>query len=49
MSDEAEMLVRRLIEEGFNEGRLEVADELVAPSFAEHQNFGPTTRTAPPV
>jgi predicted ester cyclase len=36
-----ETIVRRLIEEGFNEGNLAVADELVAPDFVEHQNFGP--------
>ena len=34
-------IVRRLIEEGFNQGRLEVADELISPEFVEHQNFGP--------
>jgi len=36
-----EALVRRLIEEGFNQGNLEVADELVSPDLVEHQNFGP--------
>ena len=41
MPPTAEELVRRLIEEGFNEGRLEVADELIAPDFVEHQSFGP--------
>jgi predicted ester cyclase len=34
-------VVRRLIEEGFNEEDLEVCDELVAPDLVEHQNFGP--------
>jgi predicted ester cyclase len=34
-------LVRRLIEEGFNQGNLDVADELIAPDLIEHQNFGP--------
>ena len=34
-------VVRRLIEEGFNRGRLEVADELTSPDLVEHQNFGP--------
>ena len=38
---EAERIVRRLIEEGFSEGRLEVADELIAQEMIEHQNFGP--------
>jgi predicted ester cyclase len=41
MRQDPEALVRRLIEEGFNEGNLEVADELISADFAEHQNFGP--------
>jgi len=32
-----ESIYRRIIEEGFNQGRLEVADELVAPEAVEHQ------------
>ena len=36
-----ELIVRRLIEEGFNQGRLEVADELISDDFVEHQNYGP--------
>ena len=36
-----EIIVRRLIEEGFNRGDLRVADELNSPSILEHQNFGP--------
>jgi steroid delta-isomerase-like uncharacterized protein len=40
--DSPEDVARRLIEEGFNEGRLEVADELTASELVEHQNFGPT-------
>ena len=32
-----ESTYRRIIEEGFNQGRLEVADELVAPGAIEHQ------------
>ncbi len=35
-----EAIYRRIIEEGFNQGRLEVADELVAPSALEHQRGG---------
>ena len=42
MSHSPEVLVRRLIEEGFNQGDLDVADELIAPDMVEHQNFGPT-------
>ena len=37
----AEQVARRLIEEGFGEGRLEVADELIAADMIEHQDFGP--------
>src|SRR5260370_4314874 len=32
-----EAVYRRLIEEGFNQGNLAVADELVAPGAIEHQ------------
>ena len=41
MAQSPEALVRRLIEEGFNEGNLDVADELISPEIVEHQNFGP--------
>ncbi len=34
-------LVRRLIEEGFNQGNLDVVEELVSPAMVEHQHFGP--------
>lgn len=37
----AEAVVRRLIDEGFSQGRLAVADELIADDCVEHQNFGP--------
>jgi predicted ester cyclase len=40
--DRAEAVVRRLIDEGFSQGRLEVADELIADDCVEHQNFGPS-------
>jgi predicted ester cyclase len=36
-----EHVVRRLIDEGFSNGRLEVCDELVADESVEHQDFGP--------
>ena len=36
-----ESVIRRLIDEGFTRGRLEVADELVAEDVVEHQDFGP--------
>jgi predicted ester cyclase len=41
MRDRHESVVRRLIEEGFNGGNLDVCDALTAPVFVEHQNFGP--------
>jgi predicted ester cyclase len=41
MAQSPQALVRRLIEEGFNEGNLEVAEELISPEMVEHQNFGP--------
>jgi len=41
MPQRPEVLVRRLIEEGFNKGNLDVADELISPELVEHQNFGP--------
>ena len=37
-----ESIYRRIIEEGFNQGKLEVADELVAPNAVEHQRGGGT-------
>ncbi len=36
-----ETVVRRLIEEGFNQGNLEVVDDLTSPALTEHQKFGP--------
>ena len=39
-SHDNEKLYRRLIDEVFNQGRLEVADELVAPGGIEHQQSG---------
>jgi predicted ester cyclase len=41
MAPSPEALVRRLIEEGFNEGNLAVAHELISAEMVEHQNFGP--------
>jgi predicted ester cyclase len=41
MTLEPESVVRRLIEEGFNQANLAVCDELVDPSLVEHQNYGP--------
>lgn len=36
-AEEKIAIVRRLIDEGFNEGNLDVVDELVAPGCVEHQ------------
>lgn len=41
MAIDAERVVRRLIEEGFNQGNLGVCDEVVDPGLVEHQKFGP--------
>ena len=41
MTQGAEAIVRRLIEEGFNAGDLGVADEVISPDMVEHQNYGP--------
>jgi predicted ester cyclase len=35
-----EQLYRRLIDQVFNQGRLEVADEVIAPNCVEHQRGG---------
>jgi steroid delta-isomerase-like uncharacterized protein len=36
-----EAVLRRLIDEGFSQGRLDVADDLIADDLVEHQNYGP--------
>jgi predicted ester cyclase len=41
MASDAETIVRKLIEEGFNQGNLEVVDAVTSPDLVEHQNFGP--------
>jgi predicted ester cyclase len=43
----SEVIVRRLIDEGFSLGRLEVADELIAGELAEHQDYGPNHAPGP--
>lgn len=42
-----EIVARRLIEDGFNAGDLDVADELIAPEMVEHQDFGPDHASGP--
>jgi predicted ester cyclase len=41
MPHDPETVARRLIEQGFNEGNLDVCDELAAEDLVEHQSFGP--------
>jgi predicted ester cyclase len=41
MPSTPESVARRLIEEAFNKGNLDVVDELTSPALSEHQNFGP--------
>lgn len=42
-----EQVVRRLIDEGFSRGRLEVCDELIADALVEHQDYGPHHAAGP--
>lgn len=42
-----EIIMRRIIEEGFNEGKLEIADELVSDDMVENQFFGPGHPSGP--
>src|SRR5262249_176570 len=37
----AELVVRRLIDEGFSQCALDVCDELIADAIMEHQDYGP--------
>ena len=41
MLHENEQIVRRLIEEGFNQSNLDVVDSITSPELVEHQAFGP--------
>lgn len=36
-----EQVARRLIDEAFSQGRLDVCDELIADNIVEHQDYGP--------
>ena len=46
MSDPGTVL-RRLIDEGFSQGDLDVCDEIVADNVVEHQSFGPDHADGP--
>ena len=42
-----ETVLRRLIDEGFSQGNLDVCDQLVAEHVEEHQDFGPNHADGP--
>jgi steroid delta-isomerase-like uncharacterized protein len=44
VSEENKALVQRFVEEAFNKGNLEVADEVYASGFVSHQSAGPVER-----
>lgn len=48
MNDNVE-LFRRVIERGFNQGDLSVADEICAERFSEHQYLAPTGLPGPEI
>jgi predicted ester cyclase len=47
MAHDPETVARRLIEEGFNQGNLDVCDELNSGDLVEHQSFGPDHAPGP--
>lgn len=42
-----EQVVRRLIDEGFSQGNLDVCDEFIADDMVEHQDYGPAHPPGP--
>jgi hypothetical protein len=44
VSEENKALVQRSVEEAFNEGNLDVADEVYASDFVSHESAGPAER-----
>jgi steroid delta-isomerase-like uncharacterized protein len=44
VSEENKALIQRFVEEAFNEGNLDVADEVYAPGFVSHESAGPVER-----
>jgi steroid delta-isomerase-like uncharacterized protein len=44
VSEENKALIRRFVEEAFNEGNLDVADEVYASGFVSHEPAGPVER-----
>jgi steroid delta-isomerase-like uncharacterized protein len=47
MSEQNKAISRRLVEEAFNEGKLDVIDELVAPDFVNHDPSDPNEIRGP--
>lgn len=47
MSDENKNIARRLIEEGWNKGRLDVVDELMSPGCRFHDPVFPSLNSGP--
>jgi steroid delta-isomerase-like uncharacterized protein len=47
MSQQNKSLVRRIFEEGFNQGRLAIADEIFAPDFVDHSSAPGLPATGP--
>jgi steroid delta-isomerase-like uncharacterized protein len=45
MSEEKNTLIQRFVEEAFNRGNLDVADEVYAPEFVSHESAGPVGRS----
>ena len=45
MSEENKALIQRFVEEAFNRGNLDVADEVYAPEFVSHESPGPVERS----
>jgi predicted ester cyclase len=45
VSKENKAVVRSFVEEAFNEGNLEAADEVYVPAFVSHESDGPVERS----
>jgi steroid delta-isomerase-like uncharacterized protein len=45
VSEENKALVQRFVEEAFNKGNLDVADEVYSSSFVSHESAGPVGRS----
>jgi steroid delta-isomerase-like uncharacterized protein len=45
MSEENKALIQRFVEEAFNKGNVDVADEVYSPTFLSHEPTGPVERS----